>query len=97
MNRVLYAEDDANIAAVVRTYFEHFAPEYTLEIVPNGRVCLERMAAGGYDVLLLDLVMPELDGLQVLGELAMRGGPYTPPERAALSELRLLSTGFAAA
>jgi len=75
MNRVLYAEDDANIAAVVRTYFEHFAPEYSLEIVPNGRACLERMAVGGYDVLLVDLVMPEVDGLQVLGELARRGDP----------------------
>lgn len=75
MNRVLYAEDDANIAAVVRSYFDHFAPEYTLEVVPNGRVCLERMAQGGYDVLLLDLVMPEVDGLHVLGELAMRGDP----------------------
>lgn len=75
MNRVLYAEDDENVAAVVRSYFEYFAPEYTLEVVPNGRVCLERMAQGGYDVLLLDLVMPEVDGLHVLGELAMRGDP----------------------
>ncbi|HYC71407.1 MAG TPA: response regulator [Opitutaceae bacterium] len=75
MNRVLYAEDDENIAAVVRSYFEHFAPEYTLEVVPNGRACLEKMAEGGYDVLLLDLVMPEVDGLHVLGELTMRGDP----------------------
>lgn len=75
MNRVLYAEDDENIATVVRSYFEHFGKEFTLEVVPNGRVCLERMAQGGYSVLLLDLVMPEVDGLHVLGELAMRGDP----------------------
>lgn len=75
MNRVLYAEDDENVATVVRSYFEHFGPEYSLEVVPDGRRCLERMSEGGFAVLLLDLVMPEVDGLHVLGELAMRGDP----------------------
>ncbi len=72
MIRVLYAEDDANVAAVVRSYFTHFAPEIELEIVPNGRACLAQMAKGGYDVLLLDLVLPDINGLQILGELALR-------------------------
>lgn len=75
MIRVLYADDDPNVAAVVRSYFEHFGPDCSLDVVPNGRVCLERMAQGGYDVLLLDLMMPEIDGLHVLGELASRGDP----------------------
>lgn len=75
MIHVLYAEDDPNVAAVVQSYFEHFGRDCALQIVPNGRVCLERMKAGGVDVLLLDLVMPEVDGLQVLGELAMRRDP----------------------
>lgn len=70
--RVLYADDDPNVAGIVRTYVEHFAPEWQLEIVPNGTRCLERMAMGGYDVLLLDLVLPDTDGLQILGELARR-------------------------
>ena len=72
MTRVLYADDDPNVAGIVRTYVEHFAPDWQLEIVPNGTRCLERMAAGGYDVLLLDLVLPDTDGLQILGELARR-------------------------
>lgn len=72
MIRALYADDDPNVAGIVRTYVEHFAPDWQLEIVPNGTRCLERMAAGGYDVLLLDLVLPDTDGLQILGELARR-------------------------
>lgn len=72
---VLYAEDDPNVSTIVRTYFEHFAPGSTLEIVPNGRACLDRMAQGGVDVLILDLVLPDIDGLHILGELAMRGDP----------------------
>jgi signal transduction histidine kinase len=75
MIRVLYAEDDPNVASVVRSYFGHFGPDIELEIVPNGRTCLEQMAKGGYDVLLLDLVMPDINGLQVLGELAKRADP----------------------
>lgn len=72
MIRVLYAEDDPNVAAVVRSYFEHFGRECSLEVVETGRACLERMAEGGVDVLLLDLVLPDIDGLNILGELAMR-------------------------
>jgi signal transduction histidine kinase len=72
MIRVLYAEDDPNVASVVRSYFEHFGPECTLEVVVNGQACLDRMAEGGVDVLLLDLVLPDIDGLRILGELAMR-------------------------
>lgn len=75
MMHVLYAEDDPNVSTIVRTYFEHFAPGSTLEIVPNGRACLDRMAQGGVDVLILDLVLPDIDGLHILGELAMRGDP----------------------
>jgi signal transduction histidine kinase len=75
MIRVLYAEDDPNVAAVVRSYFAHFGPEIDLEIVPNGRACLVAMAKGGYDVLLLDLVLPDINGLQILGELAQRADP----------------------
>lgn len=75
MPRVLYAEDDPNVAAVVRSYFGHFGPDIDLEIVPDGRTCLARMAQGGYDVLLLDLVLPDINGLQILGELAQRADP----------------------
>lgn len=75
MIRALYAEDDPNVAGIVRSYVEHFAPDWQLEIVPNGTRCLERMAVGGYDILLLDLVLPDTDGLQILGELARRNDP----------------------
>lgn len=72
---MLYAEDDPNVASVVRSYMEHFAPEWRLEVVANGRDCLRLMAEGGYDALLLDLVLPDTDGLQILGELARRNDP----------------------
>ena len=75
MTRVLYAEDDPDIAEMVRLYFARQATACTLDVVESGRRCLEAMSAGGYDVLLLDLMMPDLDGLQVLGELIARRDP----------------------
>ena len=73
MTRVLHAEDDPNVSAIVRSYFSHYAPDWEMESAPNGTACLERMAKGGIDILLLDLVMPDINGLQVLNELARRG------------------------
>ena len=73
MIRVLYTDDDPQITAVVQTYFAHFAPECALEVVVDGRSCLARMLRGGIDVLLLDLELPDINGLNILSELASRG------------------------
>ena len=75
MTRVLYAEDDPQVAGIVQLYFERHVADWTLDVVPCGRDCLAAMARGGYDLLLLDLMMPDLDGLQVLGELTARRDP----------------------
>ena len=73
--RVLYADDDPQISDVVQTYFARMAPDCTLEIVPDGRSCLDRMDRGGIDVLMLDFELPDIDGLHILNELASRGDP----------------------
>lgn len=75
MIRVLYAEDDPQVADMVQLYFSRLRQECTLEVVGSGKRCLESMDRGGYDVLLLDLMMPDMDGLQVLGQLTARRDP----------------------
>lgn len=75
MIRVLYAEDDPQVAGMVQLYFTRLGDEATLEVVDTGRRCLDAMQRGSYDVLMLDLMMPDLDGLQVLGELTARRDP----------------------
>ncbi len=75
MIRVLYAEDDPQVAEMVQLFFGQLGDSFRLEIVDTGRRCLEAMGRGGYDVLMLDLMMPDLDGLQVLGELTARRDP----------------------
>lgn len=73
--RTLYAEDDAQVAQIVQLYFEQHRDTCRLDVVHSGQQCLAAMQAGGYDVLLLDLMMPDLNGLQVLGELTARHDP----------------------
>lgn len=73
MIQVLYVDDDPQISGVVETYFAHKAPECVLKIVTTGQDCLDRMAEGGVDVLLLDFELPDIDGLHILSELASRG------------------------
>ena len=75
MIRVLYTDDDLQITEVIQSYFAHFAPECSLEVVADGRSCLDRMRRGGIDVLLLDLELPDISGLHILSELASRGDP----------------------
>src|SRR4051812_1745706 len=75
MIRVLYAEDDPQVADMVQLYFAEPGRGCTLEVVSNGRDCLSALERSTYDVVMLDLVMPELDGLQVLGELTSRCDP----------------------
>jgi signal transduction histidine kinase/response regulator of citrate/malate metabolism len=72
MIRVLYAEDDPQVAEMVQLHFGYYGTDCVLDLVNSGRHCLELMQSGGYDVLLLDLIMPDLDGLRVLGELIAR-------------------------
>ncbi len=73
MIHVLFVEDEPDFVEVVRHLFQIDGPECTLEIAPSGSAGLARMRQGGIDVVLLDLMLPDIDGLRVLGELAIRG------------------------
>jgi CheY-like chemotaxis protein len=39
---------------------------YTFETAENGRQAFDKLAAGGFDLVLLDIMVPELDGYQTL-------------------------------
>ncbi|MEO7597434.1 MAG: response regulator, partial [Opitutus sp.] len=75
MIRVLHADDDPQIAEMVKLLFERTGKDCALDHVNSGRRCLDAMEHNKYDVLLVDLVMPDIDGLRVLGELTARHDP----------------------
>lgn len=73
--RVLYAEDSPSDAELAKTHFELNAPDFELEVVDTGRKCLARLEEAEYDVLLLDNRLPDMDGVDVLKELATKEAP----------------------
>lgn len=73
--RVLHAEDNLQIAELVRLNFGRKEGVFQVTSVSSGAQCLDRMKHDCFDLLLLDLQMPDLNGLQVLSELAQRRDP----------------------
>ncbi|MGH8866477.1 MAG: response regulator transcription factor [Actinomycetes bacterium] len=75
MARVLLAEDDTAIAEPLARALRRDG--YEVEVCGDGPSALERVRAGGVDLLVLDLGLPEMDGLEVARR--MRGEGCTAP------------------
>ena len=64
MAQVLIADDEANLRKVLRVLLERDG--HTAVAVADGYIALEAVKAGGIDILITDLKMPGLTGLQLL-------------------------------
>jgi DNA-binding response OmpR family regulator len=64
---VLIVEDDAATREMIRRTLEQAG--WTAREAENGRVALDRMRESTPELILLDLMMPEMDGFQFVGEL----------------------------
>jgi DNA-binding response OmpR family regulator len=60
---VLVAEDDPKQAELLRRYLEHEG--HTVSVVPDGRAALDEIRRHPPDLLVLDVMMPRVDGLDV--------------------------------
>jgi two-component system alkaline phosphatase synthesis response regulator PhoP len=75
VTRILVVEDEPGIAFGLELDLE--TEGYGVEIVPDGNAAIERGRAGGFDLILLDLMLPGKDGFEVCRELR-RSGCKTP-------------------
>ena len=75
MNRVLIVEDEPTIAIALQDDLEDEG--YLVEAVSDGVTALEKTRNGGWDLLLLDVMLPGKDGFTVLREMRKRGD-HTP-------------------
>lgn len=71
MGVLLIVEDDEAIAAPLTRALAREG--HTAEHVGTGRAALDRLAAGGVDLVVLDLGLPDVDGLDVCRALRARG------------------------
>jgi DNA-binding response OmpR family regulator len=61
--RVLVVDDDRTVAEVVARYLEQDG--FSVDVVHDGRVALDRALAEPPDLVVLDLMLPGMDGLEV--------------------------------
>jgi DNA-binding response OmpR family regulator len=67
MDRILVVDDEPKIVRLVRDYLEHAG--FTVTVARNGREALMRARTEPPDLVVLDLGLPELDGLDVTRSL----------------------------
>ena len=69
--RILYAEDEVALARAVAKILEK--NNYTVDVVHNGMDALDYLQSGNYDIAILDVMMPKMDGILVLRKLRSMG------------------------
>jgi CheY-like chemotaxis protein len=67
LTRVLVVEDDATQRERIRSWLE--PQQWQIVEAENGQIGLDRLRQHQPDVILLDLMMPEMDGFQLVAEL----------------------------
>jgi two-component system copper resistance phosphate regulon response regulator CusR len=73
--RILVVEDERTAAAVLAKGLREHA--YAVDVVDDGRTALAQIAANDYDLILLDLLLPGMGGLEVCRQ-ARASGVSTP-------------------
>jgi signal transduction histidine kinase/DNA-binding response OmpR family regulator len=69
--KILVAEDNEINRRVVLQILKRLG--YTPSVAGNGRQCLERLESESYDIILMDIQMPEMDGYEATAALRRRG------------------------
>jgi two-component system OmpR family response regulator len=65
--KILLAEDDNNLGILLRNYLN--AKNYETTLFVNGVMALEAFLSGSFGLCLLDIMMPEMDGLTLAREI----------------------------
>ena len=73
--RLLYAEDEKSLARAVSTILTR--NNYAVDVVHDGESALDYLVTGNYDGAILDVMMPKLDGIEVLKRMRAQGD-HTP-------------------
>src|SRR6185295_4776670 len=73
MPRILIVDDEPDVRELVETLLA--APGRQIEGADGGRAALDRLAAHSYDLVVSDLRMPDVDGVQIYRAIQQRPAP----------------------
>jgi DNA-binding response OmpR family regulator len=67
--KILLAEDDINLGILLKNYLN--AKKYSTTLCENGNQALNEFSSGTYGLCILDIMMPEMDGLALAREIRL--------------------------
>lgn len=76
MTKVLVIEDDQSVVEFLEAYLGDHG--YDVETAPDGLVGLVKLHMGRPDAIVLDIMMPDVDGIRVLEQMIEEGGGQLP-------------------
>lgn len=84
--KILIVEDDQ----FLREFYQELLQQegYTVDVAADGETGLSKLKEGGYNLVLLDIILPKKDGLEILRELKLK-----PPKKANGSIIVLTNLG----
>lgn len=90
--RILFAEDERSLSRAVTALLEK--NNYSVDPVYDGEEALAYLEAGNYDAVIMDIMMPKVDGLEALRRLRQRGNAIPVLLLTAKSEVADKVTGL---
>ncbi len=72
MPKILVIDDESSIRNTLQDILEY--EKYEVELAEDGQEALEKMAKGPYDVILCDVKMPKMDGIELLEKIREQDG-----------------------
>jgi len=73
---ILIADDDPDIVDLLEAYYKRKG--YEITVVTNGKDALQKMEAEKFDLVLMDVMMPYIDGYHVTYEITSKFGADAP-------------------
>jgi HD-like signal output (HDOD) protein len=69
MKRILFVDDEAHVLESLRDVLRPFRHEWEMQFAGDGAAALEHLGATEYDVVVSDMIMPGMDGAELLGHV----------------------------
>jgi len=72
MKKILVADDSLDVRFVIKEFFESHKDGYVVEEAKDGLQALEKLGVGEFDLVISDIEMPGMTGLELVGKIKER-------------------------